>query len=156
MDIEIGRAKRGRRGYSFDDVVIVPSRRTRDPEEVSVAWQIDAYRFELPIMAAPMDSVMSPQTAVAFGKYGGLGVLDLEGLWTRYDDPTELLAEAAPPARRRGGPPAAADYRAAAGDLRRAGQGRAHHRAAAGDARVGRHRCRIALAPAHQGVRQDG
>jgi IMP dehydrogenase len=95
MEIEIGRAKRGRRAYSFDDVAIVPSRRTRDPEEVSVAWQIDAYRFELPIIAAPMDSVMSPQTAVAFGKHGGLGVLDLEGLWTRYDDPTELLAEVA-------------------------------------------------------------
>src|SRR5690349_24298445 len=93
MDIEIGRAKRGRRAYSFDDLAIVPSRRTRDPEEVSVHWQIDAYRFELPIMAAPMDSVMSPQTAVAFGKHGGLGVLDLEGLWTRYEDPTDLLAE---------------------------------------------------------------
>jgi IMP dehydrogenase len=95
VEIEIGRAKRGRRAYSFDDVAIVPSRRTRDPEEVSVAWQIDAYRFELPILAAPMDSVMSPQTAVAFGKHGGLGVLDLEGLWTRYDDPSELLAEVA-------------------------------------------------------------
>ncbi len=95
MEIEIGRAKRGRRAYSFDDLAIVPSRRTRDPEEVSVAWQIDAYRFELPILAAPMDSVMSPQTAVAFGKHGGLGVLDLEGLWTRYDDPSALLAEVA-------------------------------------------------------------
>jgi IMP dehydrogenase len=94
-EIEIGRAKRGRRAYSFDDVAIVPSRRTRDPEEVSVAWQIDAYRFELPIMAAPMDSVMSPETAVAFGRHGGLGVLDLEGLWTRYDDPADLLAEVA-------------------------------------------------------------
>jgi len=95
QEIEIGRAKRGRRAYSFDDVAIVPSRRTRDPEEVSVAWQIDAYRFELPILAAPMDSVMSPQTAVAFGKHGGLGVIDLEGLWTRYDDPGDLLAEVA-------------------------------------------------------------
>jgi IMP dehydrogenase len=95
MEIEIGRAKRGRRAYSFDDIAIVPSRRTRDPEEVSVAWQIDAYRFELPILAAPMDSVMSPATAIEFGKYGGLGVLDLEGLWTRYDDPTDLLAEVA-------------------------------------------------------------
>jgi IMP dehydrogenase len=93
MEIEIGRAKRGRRAYAFDDVAIVPSRRTRDPEEVSVAWQIDAYRFELPVIAAPMDSVMSPQTAVAFGKHGGLGVLDLEGLWTRYDDPSDLIAE---------------------------------------------------------------
>ena len=95
MEIEIGRAKRGRRAYSFDDIAIVPSRRTRDPEEVSVAWQIDAYRFELPILAAPMDSVMSPQTAIDFGKHGGLGVLDLEGLWTRYDDPTGLLSEVA-------------------------------------------------------------
>ena len=94
-EIEIGRAKRARRAYSFDDIAIVPSRRTRDPEEVSTAWQIDAYRFDLPIVAAPMDSVMSPQTAIALGQYGGLGVLNLEGLWTRYDDPTELLAEVA-------------------------------------------------------------
>jgi IMP dehydrogenase len=94
-EIEIGRAKRARRAYSFDDVAIVPSRRTRDPEEVSVAWQIDAYRFELPVLAAPMDSVMSPETAIAFGKLGGLGVLNLEGLWTRYDDPSDLLAEVA-------------------------------------------------------------
>ena len=95
MDIEIGRGKRGRRAYSFDDIAIVPSRRTRDPEEVSVAWQIDAYRFEIPVLAAPMDSVMSPDTAIAFGKAGGLGVLNLEGLWTRYDDPEPLLAEIA-------------------------------------------------------------
>jgi IMP dehydrogenase len=94
-DIEIGRAKRGRRAYSFDDIAIVPSRRTRDPEEVSVAWQIDAYRFELPIVAAPMDSVMSPETAIALGQHGGLGVLNLEGLWTRYDDPGDVLAEIA-------------------------------------------------------------
>jgi IMP dehydrogenase len=95
MEIEIGRAKRGRRAYSFDDIAIVPARRTRDPEEVSVAWQIDAYRFEIPVLAAPMDSVMSPRTAIDFGKHGGLGVLDLEGLWTRYDDPDPLLDEVA-------------------------------------------------------------
>jgi IMP dehydrogenase len=94
-EIEIGRAKRARRAYSFDDVAIVPSRRTRDPEEVSVAWQIDAYRFELPVLAAPMDSVMSPESAIAFGRAGGLGVLNLEGLWTRYDDPSPLLEEVA-------------------------------------------------------------
>ncbi|GEK22209.1 GuaB3 family IMP dehydrogenase-related protein [Cellulomonas xylanilytica] len=94
-EIEIGRGKRGRRAYSFDDVAVVPSRRTRDPEEVSVGWQIDAYHFELPIIAAPMDSVMSPATAVALGRAGGLGVLDLEGLWTRYEDPEPLLAEIA-------------------------------------------------------------
>jgi IMP dehydrogenase len=95
QEIEIGRAKRGRRAWSFDDIAIVPSRRTRDPEEVSTAWQIDAYRFEIPVLAAPMDSVMSPATAVELGRHGGLGVLDLEGLWTRYDDPTDLLAEVA-------------------------------------------------------------
>ena len=94
-EIEIGRAKRGRRAYSFDDIAIVPSRRTRDPEEVSTAWQIDAYRFEIPVLAAPMDSVMSPATAIALGQMGGLGVLNLEGLWTRYDDPTDLLEEVA-------------------------------------------------------------
>lgn len=94
-EIEIGRGKRGRRAYSFDDVAVVPSRRTRDPEEVSVGWQIDAYHFDIPIVAAPMDSVMSPATAVAIGHLGGLGVLDLEGLWTRYEDPEPYLAEIA-------------------------------------------------------------
>ena len=94
-EVEIGKGKRGRTAYSFDDIAIVPSRRTRDPEEVSVAWQIDAYRFEIPVLAAPMDSVVSPQTAIVIGRLGGLGVLDLEGLWTRYHDPEPLLAEIA-------------------------------------------------------------
>ncbi|NLF05785.1 MAG: GuaB3 family IMP dehydrogenase-related protein [Actinomycetales bacterium] len=94
-DIEIGRGKRARRAYTFDDIAVVPSRRTRDPEEVSVGWQIDAYHFELPVIAAPMDSVMSPDTAVALGQAGGLGVLDLEGLWTRYEDPRPLIEEIA-------------------------------------------------------------
>lgn len=94
-EIEIGRGKRGRRAYSFDDIAVVPSRRTRDPHEVSVGWQIDAYHFDLPVMAAPMDSVMSPDSAIAFGKLGGLPVLDLEGLWTRYESPEPLLAEIA-------------------------------------------------------------
>lgn len=94
-EVEIGRGKRGRRAYSFDDVAVVPSRRTRDPEEVNVGWQIDAYHVDLPVLAAPMDSVMSPSTAVELGRLGGLGVLDLEGLWTRYDDPEPLLAEIA-------------------------------------------------------------
>ncbi|MBR7743626.1 GuaB3 family IMP dehydrogenase-related protein [Phycicoccus sp. BSK3Z-2] len=94
-EIEIGRGKRGRRAYSFDDIAIVPSRRTRDPEEVSTGWQIDAYHFDIPVISAPMDSVMSPDTAIALGHHGGLPVLDLEGLWTRYEDPTPLLAEIA-------------------------------------------------------------
>ena len=94
-EIEIGRGKRGRRAYSFDDIAVVPSRRTRDPEEVSVGGQIDAYHFELPVVAAPMDSGMSPATAVALGRAGGLGVLDLEGIWTRYESPEPRLAEIA-------------------------------------------------------------
>ena len=73
-EMEIGRGKRGRSAWRFDDIAIVPHRRTRDPEEVSIAWQIDAYRFELPLMAAPMDSVVSPQTAITIGRLGGLGV----------------------------------------------------------------------------------
>ncbi|PMC75555.1 GuaB3 family IMP dehydrogenase-related protein [Brachybacterium sp. UMB0905] len=96
-EIEIGRNKRGRRSYSFDDVAVVPSRRTRDPEDVSTSWQVDAYHFEVPIFAAPMDSLMSPATAIELGQLGGLGVLDLEGLWTRYEDPTaqfDRIAEA--------------------------------------------------------------
>ncbi len=92
-DIEIGRAKRGRRVFAFDDIAIVPNRRTRDPEDVSVSWTIDAYQFEIPVLAAPMDSVVSPETAILIGKLGGLGVLNLEGLWTRYDDPEPLLKE---------------------------------------------------------------
>ena len=85
--VEIGRGKSGRRAYPLDEIGIVPSRRTRDPEEVSVAWQIDAYRFEMPLVVSPMDSVVSPAIAAQIGGLGGLAVLDLEGLWTRYDDP---------------------------------------------------------------------
>ena len=94
-EIEIGRGKRGRRAYSLDDVAVVPSRRTRDPYDVSVQWQIDAYQFEMPVIAAPMDSAMSPATAIAMGRLGGLGVLNLEGLWTRYEDLQPVLDEIA-------------------------------------------------------------
>ncbi len=93
--MDIGRGKTGRRAYSLDEIGIVPARRTRDPEEVSIAWQIDAYRFDLPLVACPMDSVVSPATAIAIGRLGGLGVLDLEGLWTRFERPEPLLDEVA-------------------------------------------------------------
>lgn len=91
QEIEIGLGKKGRLAYSLDDVAIVPSRRTRDPQDVSTSWQVDAYEFDVPVIGAPMDSVTSPATAIAMGKMGALGVLDLEGLWTRYDDPQPLL-----------------------------------------------------------------
>lgn len=94
-EIEIGKGKRARRVYTFDEIGIVPTRRTRDPELVSTSWSIDAFQFEIPVLGAPMDSVMSPATAIALGKLGGLGVLNLEGLWTRYDNPQPLLDELA-------------------------------------------------------------
>jgi len=93
--IEIGRAKRATQVFGFDDIAIVPTRRTRSPEDVRLNWTIDALTFDFPIVAAPMDSVMSPATAIAFGRMGGLGVLNLEGLWTRYEDPEPLLEELA-------------------------------------------------------------
>lgn len=93
MDIEIGMGKSGRRAYGFDDIAIVPSRRTRDPEDVDLSWTIDAYTFELPLMASAMDSVVSPATAVEVGRRGGLAVLNLEGLWTRYPDPAPYYQE---------------------------------------------------------------
>jgi len=88
----IGGSKEARRGYSFDQVAIAPSRRTRDTDLVSTQWTIDAYSFPTPLMAAPMDSVVSPATAIALGKLGVLATLNLEGLWTRYADPTPHLA----------------------------------------------------------------
>jgi IMP dehydrogenase len=91
MVVEIGRNKRAEQAYAFDDVSIVPSRRTRGDEEVSLTWRIDAGTFDFPLLAAPMDSVMSPATAILLGRLGGLGVLNLEGLWTRYEDPEPLL-----------------------------------------------------------------
>src|SRR3954449_6877337 len=86
MEIEIGRGKKARRAYGFDDVAIVPSRRTRDPDDVDVSWTLGPYRFELPLLASAMDGVVSPDTAGAIGKLGGLAVLNLEGIWTRYED----------------------------------------------------------------------
>jgi IMP dehydrogenase len=94
-EVEIGFGKSGRRAYGFDDIAIVPSRRTRDPEDVDISWEIDAYTFDLPVMAAAMDGVVSPATATEVGKLGGVGVLNLEGLWTRYEDPEPLFDEIA-------------------------------------------------------------
>src|SRR3712207_6592594 len=84
--VEIGLNRFARRGYDLDEVSIVPSRRTRDVDDVSTAWQIDAFRFEIPLMTSPSDAVVSPATAVAVGETGGLGVLNAEGLWARYED----------------------------------------------------------------------
>ena len=95
MEVEIGIGKSGRRAYGFDDIAIVPSRRTRDPEDVDITWEIDAFKFELPLIAAAMDGVVSPRTAIDIGNLGGLACLNLEGLWTRYEDPDILFEEIA-------------------------------------------------------------
>ncbi len=95
MEIEIGRGKKARRAYGFDDVAIVPSRRTRDPDDVDISWKLGDYRFELPLLASAMDGVVSPATAQIVGKLGGLAVLNLEGIWTRYEDADAQLERVA-------------------------------------------------------------
>lgn len=95
MEIEIGRGKKARRAYGFDDITIVPSRRTRNPDEVDVSWKLGPYRFALPLVASPMDAAVSPATAKVIGRLGGLAILDLEGVWTRHEDAEQQLAQMA-------------------------------------------------------------
>src|SRR5947208_2851514 len=99
MEVEIGRGKKGRRAYGFDDIAIVPSRRTRDPDDIDISWTLGPYRFELSLLASAMDGVVSPATAALLGQLGGLAVLNLEGIWSRYEDADAQLARiaAAPP-----------------------------------------------------------
>ena len=95
MEVEIGRGKKARRAYGFDDIAIVPSRRTRDPDDVDVSWTLGPYRFDLPLLASAMDGVVSPATAAVIGQLGGLAVLNLEGIFTRYEDAEDILARIA-------------------------------------------------------------
>src|SRR6476620_10889300 len=91
MEVEIGRGKKGRRAYGFDDIAIVPSRRTRDPDDIDISWTLGPYRFEIPLVASAMDGVVSPETAALVNQLGGLGVLNLEGIWTRFENAEEKL-----------------------------------------------------------------
>jgi IMP dehydrogenase len=91
MEVEIGLGKKARQAYGFDDIAIVPSRRTRDPDDVDIGWKFGGHLLELPLLASAMDGVVSPQTAIQVGRLGGLGVLNLEGIYTRYDRPDEQL-----------------------------------------------------------------
>jgi IMP dehydrogenase len=109
--VEIGRGRSAQRSYTFDDLDIVPSRRTRSSSAVSTAWQLDAYRFELPLLTHPTDAVVSPATAVRVGELGGLGVLNAEGLWARHAEPEKALVEVVERA--------ATDPSAALGELQR-------------------------------------
>jgi len=92
MEVEIGRGKKARRAYGFDEISVVPSRRTRDPDDVDISWTLGNYRFDLPLLASAMDGVVSPTTAGIIGRLGGLAVLNLEGIYTRYEDAEEQLA----------------------------------------------------------------
>src|SRR3954471_7661925 len=91
LEIEIGRGKKARRAYGFDDIAIVPSRRTRDAEDVDISWRLGPHTLSLPLLASAMDGVVSPASAIELGRLGGLGVLNLEGLWSRYENADEQL-----------------------------------------------------------------
>lgn len=100
VEIEIGRGKKGRRAYGLDDIAIVPSRRTRDPGDVDLSWQLDGVTLDLPLLASAMDGVVSPRTAGIIGELGGMAVLNLEGIQVRYEEPDAELERIAslPPA----------------------------------------------------------
>jgi IMP dehydrogenase len=89
--VEIGMGRSARRAYELDDIEIIPSRRTRSSKDVSTSWQIDAYRFDIPLITHPSDAVVSPRTAVAVGELGGLGVINAEGLWARHSDVEDAM-----------------------------------------------------------------
>ncbi|MHB8169581.1 MAG: GuaB3 family IMP dehydrogenase-related protein [Thermoleophilia bacterium] len=95
MEVEIGRGKKGRRAYGLDDIAIVPSRRTRDVEDIDISWQIGPHRLDIPCLASAMDGVVDPKFAVAMGKIGGLAVLNLEGIQTRFEDAEDQLKKIA-------------------------------------------------------------
>jgi IMP dehydrogenase len=86
VEIDIGRGKKARQAYGFDDIAIVPSRRTRDPQDVDIGWKLGPHLLELPLLGAAMDGVISPKIAIKLGELGGLGVLNLEGIFTRYQN----------------------------------------------------------------------
>jgi IMP dehydrogenase len=95
MDIEIGRSKTARRAYGLDEIAIVPSRRTRDPEDVDISWSLGNLNLDLPCLASALDAAVDPTTAGMIGSLGGLAVLNLEGLQTRYEDPGPVFEEIA-------------------------------------------------------------
>lgn len=91
MEIEIGRGKTGRRSYGFDEVSIVPSRRTRDPEDIDISANIGKHKLELPVLASAMDGVVDVKFAIEMRRIGGLAVLNLEGLQCKYENADEIL-----------------------------------------------------------------
>ena len=114
MEIDIGRGKKARQAYGFDDIAIVPSRRTRDPQDVDIGWKLGPHLLELPLLGSAMDGVISPATAIKLGELGGLGVLNLEGIFTRYENAEPQLEKIAKLPKEKATAAHAGDLRAAA------------------------------------------
>lgn len=91
----IGRGRKARRSYGFDEIALVPGEVTINPDETDISWKVGSEKVEIPIIAAAMDGVVDTKFAIAMGKLGGLAMLNLEGVQTRYDDPSEILQEIA-------------------------------------------------------------
>ncbi|MEO1391738.1 MAG: GuaB3 family IMP dehydrogenase-related protein [Cyanobacteria bacterium J06634_5] len=91
MDIQIGRGKTARRAYGIDEIALVPGARTLDPQLADTSWTIGGITREIPIIASAMDGVVDVTMAVELSKLGALGVLNLEGIQTRYEDPNPVL-----------------------------------------------------------------
>ena len=146
MEIDIGRGKKGRRAYGLDEIAIVPSRRTRDPEDVDLSWRLDGHTFDIPLLASAMDGVVDTRSAGIMGKLGGLAVLNLEGIQTRYEEADAELERIA-------GLPVEEATRGLQADLPRAGQARADRPADQGDQGPGRRRRRVPDAAAGDRLR---
>ena len=91
MGMWVGRGRKARAAYGFDDIALVPGSLTINPNEVDISWELCGRRFQIPIMAAAMDGVVSPKLAIEMGRLGGLAVLNLEGVFSRYENPDEVL-----------------------------------------------------------------
>jgi len=95
MGMWVGRGRKARRCYGFDEISLVPGEVSINPNEVDPSWEFNGKRYEVPILAAAMDGVVDVKFAVTMGKLGGLAVLNLEGVQTRYEDPSEVMSEIA-------------------------------------------------------------
>ena len=91
--VEIGMGRTARRTYELNEISIVPARRTRSSQDVSTSWQLDAYRFDIPVVSHPTDALVSPEFAIELGRLGGLGVLNGEGLIGRHPDVEARIAQ---------------------------------------------------------------
>ena len=95
MGMWVGKGRKARRCYGFDEIALVPGNITINPNDVDVSWSIRNQKFSIPIIAAAMDGVVNTKFAIEMGKLGGIAVLNLEGIQTRYENPYKVLDEIA-------------------------------------------------------------